>query len=291
MKKFMAFVYLIPVIFIIGLILIFVGSSNEGSQLAFVGTLILTVIMPIFMVILVGVGLASIITGKAKIENGKLVDNKEDVNDKNNDEDENTQKREEEYSNIKDINSSYGYENREREARYISQHSANIYKNSTLKEKVFGWLFLGFLLGSVILAFIFAFLNMVVGMIVCFALFGGTILITLIVKTIAEKVSMSSKIYTRSKTREIINGEVKNCFLSSTRAVGFGGGRDSRHSTTSRITKVVYRVTITANGSDYNAYSETFYEKGDSVVIAVIGKRQAKIVSEAELKEQESLLR
>ncbi|MDE5549497.1 MAG: hypothetical protein K2J13_04520, partial [Clostridia bacterium] len=84
-----------------------------------------------------------------------------------------------------------------------------------------------------------------------------------------------------------LNGEVKSCNLSSSTSVGSG----HKPYPTSRIIKVVYMVKITAGGVDYTAYSKTFYETGDKVVIAVLSGHSAAIVEEDEIKEQESLLR
>ena len=281
MRKFvLAVAIIIPLLFISGIALIIIGGSQNES-LALAGSMIMSLGLPITMVILVGVGLVIMITGGAKVNKN------DDVIDDNENDD--LSEKEKEYSNIVDINTSYGYENRAKSDNYVIQHSANIYKNSSTKEKILGWVFLSFLLLNVILALIFAFLGIKLGMYICFGLFGGTIIICAIGKFISEKVSMSAKIYTKSKKREILEGKVKHCFLSS--SVSTGGGRNGSHWHTERLVKVTYRVVVTANGKDYNAYTKDFYNTGDDVRIAVIGGKRAKIVSEEEIEKSESLLK
>lgn len=277
MRKFvLAVAIIIPLLFISGIALIVIGGT-QNEPLALAGSMIMSLGLPIVMVILVGVGLVIMITGGASVKK----------NDKGNEQDDNVSEIEKEYSNIAEINTSNNYiENRTKNAEYVGNHSANIYRNSSTTVKILGWIFLGFLLTNVILALIFAFFGNKLGMFICFGLFVGTIIISAICKFISEKVSMSAKVYTGSKKREVLDGKVKHCFLSSTKSVSVG----SRHPI-SRVVDVTYRVVITANGKDYNAYTKDFYETGDDVKIAVLGGSRVKIVTEEELKESESLLK
>ena len=280
MKKFMAFVYLIPFNFIFGLILIIIGASIKNEAVILAGEIFLGLVSPIYMVIIIVVGLVNIIKGNFEIVDGTIVST-----NKKKKEEEDT--KEEELSKIKDINNSYGYENRLKEAEYIGDHAANIYKNSSKKEKIFSWLFFGFLIANVILSLIFAFFNIVIGMIICFALFGGSILVALIVKTIAERISIHPKVYRKSQDSKIVSGRIKKCFLSSTKGVGVGNPHiSSGRVSTVRIKKVVYRVTVTANNKDYTAYTEDFYEEGEVVAISLLGGKRAAIVDIEKLRSE-----
>ncbi|MDE7215190.1 MAG: hypothetical protein K2O08_00130 [Clostridia bacterium] len=269
MKKFVKSVFIIPIIIIISIVLLIVGGVNRNDTLFKAGTIILTVAIPITMVIMVGVGLVLMITGKS------------DDNDNDKTKDDAASEREKEYNELKDVNTSYRYDNKVKESKYIARHAAKNYKNSTNKEKVFGWVFLSFLLSNIILTILFGFFNIKLGAIICFSLFVGTIIIAIIVNSIKEKISMSAKVYTKSKDREMVCGKVKNCLLSSTRSVGGGHGNS-----TSRITKVVYKVTVTAEEKDYIAFSEDFYEVDEPVVIAKLGGHRAAIVDIDKLREE-----
>ena len=186
--------------------------------------------------------------------------------------------REKEYAQIEDINSSYGYSSKIKEAEYISRHSANIYKNSSSKQKVLGGLFLGFLLTDFAMIMVFGFLNIWVGAIVCFCLFGGTILLAILITVIMQKISMSGA---GKKNGDALDGKVKLCAMSSSSSTG------SEHTT--RIKSVVYKVTVEVEDREYSAYTKTFYETGDSVKIVPRGKHLATIVEDDEEEDWDDL--
>ncbi|MDE7349414.1 MAG: hypothetical protein K2N53_07105, partial [Clostridia bacterium] len=86
---------------------------------------------------------------------------------------------------------------------------------------------------------------------------------------------------------KLLCGEVKACLMSSSTSVG--GGHS--HSTT-RITGVTYRVVVEAEGNTYTGYSHKFFETGDPVVFAVIGKNRISILDNDKfMKEAEEVLR
>lgn len=85
--------------------------------------------------------------------------------------------KERELGDIKDINTSYSYDNYRKRGEYMIRHTSGRYKYSPKKDKVLGWLFFGFLITDFALIPIFAILRIYIGAIVCFSLFGGTILI------------------------------------------------------------------------------------------------------------------
>ena len=278
MKKLrkLSFVIFIPII--LGIVLIIAGSSSDNAQVTHAGELVLSIGIPATMFIVVVIGLVLMITGKT-------VDDNSNVHDEMVGGGINGSEREEELSEIEDVNSSYGYDSQRKQGEYYMRQTAKAYKNSTPKEKVLGGLFLGFLLTDFALIMVFAFLRIMVGALVCFCLFGGTILLCLIITKIKERVSMKANVDISKST--VLCGEVKACLMSSSTSVG--GGDD--HNSTTRITGVVYRVVITAEGVDYTAYSKRFYETGEAVVFAVRGKKGATIIdNEKFMQETEEIL-
>ena len=254
-------------VFLLALILNIIASSSGNGQFTSASKIILNLGVPIFLVILFTVALIMIITGKTSDTNQR---NKE----KRTKEDENRE--------IQGINSSKGYENRYREAEYIGNQAARNYENSTLKEKIFGWFFLGFLISTIILAFVFLYLRIATGFIVCWCVFVGTIILSGIVKAILQKVSFgSAKSEHKKKNNKkstqppiLICGNVVSCLLSSTTSMSVG----ERRLYNSKIFSVVYRVKISADGKTYTAYSKKFYEKGELLLIKVLNKRLVSII-------------
>ncbi|MDE5896284.1 MAG: hypothetical protein K2H43_00555, partial [Clostridia bacterium] len=272
----LSFLVLIPLIG--GIILNIVGGQLENERIVYAGSLMLSVGVPVTMFLLVVIGLILMITGRLADDKGGTKDAKTD--EEANLQDAGAAEREEE--KIEEVNSSYGYDSRRKNSEYLMGHVADNYKNSTLKEKISGWLFFGFLMTDFALILVFAFLRLWVGIIVCFSLFVGTILLAFIIKKILEKTSMSGNIG-RLKKRKILSGTVKACLLSSETSAGGA----HRYSTT-RILKVIYRVKVDVAGKEYTAYSDRFYETGEIVTIAAKGKRASVIDLEqlrGELKE------
>ncbi|MDE5756822.1 MAG: hypothetical protein K2I23_07010 [Clostridia bacterium] len=259
----LSFIIFIPII--LGIVLIIAGSGSNNAQVTHAGEMILSIGIPVTMFIVFVIGLVMMITGKT-------------VNDNSNTHDEmvggkaNGSERESELSEIEDVNSSYGYESQRRQGEYYMRQTAKAYKNATPKEKILGGLFLGFLLTDFALIMVFAFFRIMVGAIICFCSFGGTILLCLIVTKIREHMSMKAKLDIANS--KILCGEVKACLMSSSTSTGGG----DRHNSTTRITGVIYRVVISAEGKEYTAYSKKFYETGESVVFAVRGNKGATII-------------
>ena len=234
---------------ITGILLVMFGNE----KLAHIGSLILSIGMPITMVLLVMIALILMMTGR-------LQDKPKDTPA----EDEQQMSGwEKEQAQIEDVNSSYGYQSRYKQGEYMMNHTAEIYKMSSVKEKILGWLFFGLLMADFMLILVFAFLGIWTGTIICFCLFGGTILICAIGKVILEK---SSKHISKNKLALLpkYEGEVKACVLSSMSSFG---------ERTTRISHVTYRVIIESEGKIYNAYSDNFYETGETVKFLAKGKR------------------
>lgn len=253
MKKLVKLSYLLFIPFISGIVCIIAGIVTKLDIFFDIGIILMTIVMPLSMIACVVVGLVMMITGRLSDEPPDNVS------------------KEKEYSEIADINTSYGYDSNMKRGEYLSRHTAENYANATLKEKILGWSFFAFLIGDFVLIFLFGVIGNVTGFAICSCIFAGTILISLIVKIILEKTSMSGK----TAGRPVVAGEVKACVLSSMTSTG---GSKLRYTT--RIRGVTYRVTISVQGADFTAYSKTFYEKGEKVKIAVIGKRRAHIMND-----------
>lgn len=249
MKKLtkLSLIVLIPLI--TGIALIVIGSSSGNENILRIGEAVLAFGMPITMVVLVVVGLVLMITGR--------------LADKDKSDDEQPVTREQEMSDIRDVNASRGYESHRKSDKFMMRHVSNNYKHATPKEKVLGWLFFGFLMTDFVLILVFAMLHVMVGALVCFCIFGGTILVSLIVKIIIERMSMRVK-PAKLDDKETLKGVVTACLLSSTTSVG---GSERRYTT--HITGVVYRVVIDCDGQQYTAYSKEYYEEGDEVFFVV----------------------
>ncbi len=285
MKKLLKMSLLVLVPLVSGLVLLFVGGYTENETFTEIGNLILKIGMPVTIFILVVVGLILMMTGRLADKNDyktKKIDYKTNETDdlmlfSDNDEEieqngkSPSNSAEEEFSDLEEINSTYHYDNYKKYGEYMSRHSAANFKNSSTKEKILGLLFFAFLMVDFALILVFGFMQITAGAIACFCIFGGTIITVFIVKLILEKSSLDYNF--KNSDKKLIPGEVKACFLSSSR--GFEDGYK-----TTRITKVVYKVIITADGEDYKAYSRKFYETGDSVQFAVIGKKRAAILEE-----------
>lgn len=168
-----------------------------------------------------------------------------------------------------DINSSYGYESRLKQSQYIADHSANAYRNSTLKQKALGWLFFAFLVITFTLIPLMFSFGIYIGGYICMGLFMGTLIITITVKVIVEKTGLSTRaVRRRPEDWVTVKGMIKCCVLSSSSSVGGGSRRSSV-----RVIDVTYRITAIADGKEYHGYSKRFYNDGDvaDILISVKG--------------------
>ena len=257
-------------VFVLMLILYEIALRTDNGQFIKVSKALLNLGVPLFSVILVAVALIMIITGKT-------LDQSQEEKRKN----------EDEANEIQGINSSKGYENRYREAEYIGYHAARNYKNSSAKERILAWSFLGFLVSVIMLSLVFLYFHIAVGFIVCWCVFVGTILISGIVQVVLHKVSMNAakKSIKDDKTENkpkkypvLICGNVVSCLLSSASSVSTG----ERNFYSSQIVSTVYRIKIKAKENDkdkeFIAYSEKFYEKGELVLIKILKRKYAAII-------------
>ena len=267
MRKLRKLAFVVPVPLILGFILNLIGNTTDNAVMSKIGVGIMAYGTPALMFILVVIGLILMITGRLGDDGGK--DNKpltDEVTPPAPNTDAAPEKAveeiksfngagaaaQEEAERIEEINSSYGYESQIKLAEYQMDQTANIYKNSSQRDRVLGWLFFGFLMTDFALILVFAFIGVLVGALVCFCIFAGTILLSLIIKVILEKTAISAR---RRKGVEYVTcrGVVKACVLSS---MGSSGG--ARRYSTVRVNSVTYRVIIIVDGREYNTYSKQF---------------------------------
>ena len=259
MRKLKLLSLIIAVPFITGVILTVVGMVTKNQSVLDVGLIIFEFVVPALMFILVVVSIILMITGKLS---DKPKNPENEIGDP-------FGTREKEHSDLEEINSTYGYENYELKNEYMIEHTAQNYKHAKPKEKILGWLFFGFLITDFVMIVVFFMLGIMIGAIICFCLFGGTIILSLIILKILQSVSINYN-PNKSANKKILDGEVKACLMSSSTETG---------GITTRIHNVVYKVVVTSDNKDYTAYSKQFYEIGDKVTFAVIGKRRASIIS------------
>lgn len=280
MKKLVLMSMIIPVVFVLGIVLDAVGYGIGNLTMARVGIAILSYGLPVTMFVLVVVGLILMMTGRLS---DKKPTKKSDVTFGEAEEEETIEKAEApEEDKIEEINSSYGYDSQRKLAEYQIDHVANAYRHSGRGDRIKGWLFFGFLMGDFALIFLFGFLGIMTGVIVCLAIFAGTILLSLIVKIILEKTSMSRRVNTDKYEQR--QATVKATVLSSMGSTGGG----SRHSTV-HVHSVTYRVILDVDGREYQAYSRETYEAGEKVDVWVrkSGGGVAKIIESSPEKESD----
>ena len=128
--------------------------------------------------------------------------------------------REDEYSEIEDINSSSYDDKQKKTLEYYGKHMSGNYKNATLKEKIIAFSVLGYFIGTIALVIIFGALAMLTPTFICMGLFGGPILIACIVISIKERISMKFNI-DKVDVRDVMCGEVSGCYLSSSSTVSY----------------------------------------------------------------------
>lgn len=272
MKKLFKMSMIIPLVFLVGIVLNVVGHGIGNETLSQVGFGILTYGLPVTMFVLVVVALVLMTTGRLSDKPPK----KSDVTFGESE----TEEKNDETEKLEDINSSYGYDSKMKLAEFQMDHVANAYRHSSTGDRIKGWLFFGFLMGDFALIFVFAFLRIMIGIYVCLGIFAGTILLSLIVKIILEKTSMSRRVDTDKYEQR--QATVKASVLSSMGSTG-GGSRRS----TVRVHYVTYRIILDVDGREYQAYSDETYAEGERLDVWVRknGGGVAKIIGSSPEKE------
>lgn len=261
MKKLALLSILVPVPIVVGLVLDIVGTNTGNLQLAKVGIDIMSFGTPLVMLVVVVIGIVMFMRGSLSSDGNDGNKGGKELTSDNSTENpaEKMTADEEERRKIEDINSSYGYENYVKNTQYQLEHRAKNYREATRNEKIIGFLLLGFLVINFGLIFVFGYLDIIIGAIVCGSVFVGTILILILGTVVLHKISLSQN-YNPEKYEEKL-GTVCSCVISSTTS---SGSRASE-----RITSVVYKVKVDADGKVYTAYSRTAYDNGAVVVAAV----------------------
>ncbi len=260
LKK-LSLLVLIPLIG--GIVTLIIGNSTDNETLAYVGQMIASIGTPVTMFALVVIGLILIITGKIKI-NDLDQEQSEQYN----------AIREEKIQKIEEMKSSSKYETILDQEEDMINHIADNYKHSTNKDKILGWLFFGFLMTDFALILVFVSIQLMIGAIICFCIFTGTILTSFFVVIIKNKLSMRARSQKDSEQNALI-GTVKACVFSSSISTG------ARRKSNEHSKKVIYRVVIESNGKRYTAYSECLHEENISVRFLSLGNNCAKILESA----------
>ena len=186
--------------------------------------------------------------------------------------------REREQAMIESVNSSSHFESRANMANYEMQSVMEGMRHAPKWGIVLGFTFFFLLAADLIVATVLLINHIFVGAIVCAALFAVIVITTFIAMTISRSRALNGDI---SKAKKIIEGIVITCFMVGTTTVRSGGSRYQHNmGETVRINDITYCVKISADGKEYTAFSNQFYEKCQKVTIAVMGKRRAKIVDE-----------
>lgn len=180
--------------------------------------------------------------------------------------------REREQNALNAINGSERFASRANMANYEMQHVREGMRNAPKWGIAVGITSFLLLVADLIIATILLIKGIWVGAIVCVALFASVIIVALISTAVSRAIAMNGNI---SRAKKIIEGKVKTCFTSGTTTVKSG-----RNAQTVRVTGVIYRVVVIADGKEYGAFSRRFYETDEKVTVAVMGKKRAKIVTE-----------
>lgn len=184
--------------------------------------------------------------------------------------------REREQNAINAVNDSDHFESRVNMSAYEVRHVTEGMKNAPKWGIALGLTFFFSLVADLIVATVLLVNRVFVGAIVCAAIFGVVIVTALICMIISRARAMNGDI---RKAEKITEGKVKTCFMVGTTTVKSGG---NSHRSSVRIRSVTYRVIVSADGEEYGAFSNRFYETGEKVTIAVMGKNRAEIVDETE---------
>ncbi len=262
---------LIPIV--IGVTCFIVGNRTNNNTLSFAGMLAFEIGVPAVMLILVIAVLIWKFRGirKAESDTAPSEELKEGT----------PPQREREQNAIDAVNSTDGFASRANLADYEVQHIAEGMKNAPKWGLPVGIGMFLLIVADVVVATVLAIKEIFVGTIICVALFAGFVITGLIVMSVSRSRAMNGDV---SKAKKITEGVVKSCFM-----VGMAETRTARgHGETVRIQGVTYRVIVIADGEEYGTYAKQFYETGEKVTVAVMGRKRAKIVEGAEPEKAET---
>ncbi|MDE6293511.1 MAG: hypothetical protein K2L88_02680 [Clostridiales bacterium] len=260
------------------------GNTHGNHTIAFAGMLILSAGLPAVMIILV----ISVLIWKyrgirqAESDTTDTTDNNTTPTDEARDgvaEEQTPSQSEREQKAIAAVNSTNRIASRVNLANYEMDSIAEGMKHAPKWGLPVGLTCFFSLFTLLIVATVLLINRIFIGAIVCAAIVGVVLITTFIVMAVSRAKATNGDI---SKAKMIIEGKVKACFMIGTTTTK-SGGLPHNNGGTVRIQSVTYRVIVIAEGIEYGAFSKQFYEKGEKVTIAVMGKKRAKIVEDAEL--------
>lgn len=248
------------------------GTNSNNHTVAFAGKIVLEAVVPGVMAILVA---AVLIWKYRSIKKFKEESAATDEAQAESDEakEETPSQREREQNMLNAVNSTRGYASRAKLAEYEMEHVVEGMSHAPKWGLPVGLICFFSLLGLLIAATILLIKRIFVGAIVCAAIVGVTLITTFIVMAVSRARAVNGDI---SKAKKITEGKVKSCFM-----VGMAETRTPfGHGETVRVQGVTYRVIVVADGVEYGAFSNKFYETGETVTVAVMSKNKAKIVED-----------
>lgn len=319
MKKFARYALLCFIPIVTGVVCFIVGNTVGNSTVTYVGMLALVAGLPAMMVIFLIVGLILMSTGKlgkGEKSDSDTTDTTSTASKDDNSgsrqceqvqiesavpgdgagvaevscggvaEEEVLSQKEREQEAINAVNSSSHFESRVRLANYEMQNVAEGMKNAPKWGIAVGVTFFLLLVADVITATVLLIKQIFIGAIVCAALFGVVLITAFVVLSVSRAKAMRGDI---KRAKKITEGKVKTCFMIGTTAMQTGGNRyQSNNGKTARIKSITYKVIVIADGEEYGALSKRFYETGEKVTVAVMGKKRAIIADDAQLEKIKS---
>ena len=277
---------LIPIV--IGVTCFIVGNRTNNNTLSFVGMLAFEVGVPVVMGILIAIVLTWKIRSIKKLESDKTdtTDTTDAADDKTtaiveasgDEAKEQTPSQKEHDQNMIDaVNSANRYASRTNMANYEVESIVEGMKHAPKWGLPVGLTCFFSLFALLIVATILLIKRIFVGAIICAAIVGVVLITTFIVMAVSRAKATNGDV---SKAKKITEGKVKACFMAGTSTMRAGGSV--------RISGVAYRVIVIADGIEYGAFSNRFYETDEKVTIAVMGKKRAKIVDDDVLEKIEA---
>ncbi|MDE5562466.1 MAG: hypothetical protein K2J01_02835 [Clostridiales bacterium] len=269
---------LIPIV--IGVTCFIVGNRTNNNTLSFVGMLAFEVGVPVVMAILIAIVLTWKIRSIRKLESDTTdttntadtaVDKTDATDEVSGDEakEQTPSQKEHEQNMIDAVNRTNRYASRTNMANYEVESIAEGMKHAPKWGLPVGLTCFFSLFALLITATVLLINRIFVGAIICAAIVGVVLITTFIVMAVSRAKATNGDI---SKAKKITEGKVKACFMAGTSTTRAGGSV--------RIAGVTYRVIVIADGVEYGAFSNRFYETDEKVTIAVMGKKRAKIVDD-----------
>ncbi|MDE6618824.1 MAG: hypothetical protein K2K13_07395 [Clostridiales bacterium] len=280
---------LIPIV--IGVTCFIVGNRTNNNTLSFVGMLAFEVGVPVVMAILIAIVLTWKIRSIRKLESdttdttdttnttNTAVDKTDAIDEASGDEakEQTPSKKEHEQNMIAAVNSTNRYASRTNMANYEMESIAEGMKHAPKWGLPVGLTCFFSLFALLITATVLLINRIFVGAIICAAIVGVVLITTFIVMAVSRAKATNGDI---SKAKKITEGKVKACFMAGTSTMRAGGSV--------RISGVAYRVIVIADGVEYGAFSNRFYETDEKVTVAVMGKKRAKIVDDDVMEKTEA---